>query len=115
MIDRVLIDNAIAHITEQMMKDERPAIRVIEEHLTSICTTEAIARKLLAEDKTLDGAYRSIEDEARKQPRSNGGVCIDPYTGFAIVETYYGITEDDKSDKPLASKERKVVDIMDLI
>lgn len=112
MIDTVLIDKAIAHITNQMMKDKREVIRVIEEHLTGVCKTKAVAEKILVEGKTLDGAYRRIEDEARKQRKSNC-VCIDPWTGFALVEEYYGITGDDKKEKPI--KKPNSIDIMDFI
>lgn len=91
-------DNAIAHITEQMMKDAKdgkpaPEIQAIEEMLTEICTTDAVAEKLLAEGKTPQGAYKAMEDLARKEHLR----CIPPQQAMEIIEKYYGITADDKA------------------
>lgn len=90
-----LTNKAIAHITEQMMEQDNPAIVAIEEHLTELCTTEAVAHKLLADGKRLSNALKAIEKEARK--RAVGGCgCVPSDEGFRIVEDYYGITETDK-------------------
>ncbi|MDD4390298.1 MAG: Cas9 inhibitor AcrIIA9 family protein [Eubacteriales bacterium] len=86
-----IINKAIAHITEEMMKDPNDmAIVAIEEHLTSICTTEAVAVALLTEGKTLKGALGAIQEVARKRQK-NGCGCVSGDEGFAIAEKYYGI------------------------
>lgn len=105
-------NQAIAHITEQMMQENNPAITVIEEYLTNLCTTEEIAEKLLQKGKTLKGALKSIEEVAKKRS-GIGCVCIPDEEGFAIVRDYYGITVE--SQEPSQGKPEKIIDIMDLI
>lgn len=95
-------DEAIARITEQMMstaKDGKPSpeIQAIEEMLTEICTTDAVAEKLMADGKNLQGAFGAIESEARKEKGQSSCVCIPPHKALQIIEQYYGITDDDKA------------------
>lgn len=102
------IGKAIKKITEEMMENQNnTAIRVIEEHLTSICTTNEVAEKILNEEKTLRGALEAIRNEAQKEKVGNCA-CIDDKRGFEIVEKYFGIEEEDK-------KFNKIIDIIDLI
>lgn len=111
-----IINKAIAHITEQMMKEpNNTAIVEIEEHLTKLCKNESIARKLLAEGKTLQGALKEIENRAREIAKI-GAVCIGPQEGFALVERYYDITEADKTEgKVKAKSEPKLIDVTDFL
>lgn len=114
-------DKAIAHITEQMMKKAKdgvpqPEIQAIEEMLTNICTTDAIAEKLLAEGKTLQGAFDAIESAARKEKGSSNCVCIPPNRALEIMEEYYGITQEDKSDRrPSRRKRSAPIDVLSQI
>ena len=108
-----MINRAIEHITEEMMKSQEPYIVAIEEHLTSICTTEAVAAKLLAEGKTLAGAFGEVEKEARRRQK-NQKACIISTEAFQIVEDYYGITDDDKDGKVRMTR-GAVIDITDLL
>lgn len=102
------IGKAIKKITEEMMENQNnTAIRVIEEHLTSICTTNEVAEKILNEEKTLRGALEAIRNEAQKEKVGNYA-CIDDKRGFEIVEKYFEIEEEDK-------KFNKIIDIIDLI
>ena len=94
-------DNAIAHITEQMMKDAQdgkpaPEIQAIEEKLSELCTTDEIADKLMADGKSLQGAFSAIRTEATKRRGGSNCVCIPPNEAQKIIEDYYGITEADK-------------------
>lgn len=103
-----IIGKAIKKITEEMMENQNnTAIRVIEEHLTSICTTNEVAEKILNKEKTLRGALGAIKNEAQKEKVGNCA-CIDDKRGFEIVEKYFGIEEEDK-------KINKIIDIIDLI
>lgn len=100
-----MIDKAIAKITKEMMESENPAIRRIEEHLTGICTNEAVAQKILSDGKTLGGAYEAMKAEARRMAGGSGEICIPDEDGFRIVDRYFGI-EDATAKK---------IDVMDLL
>ena len=90
-----------------MENQNNTAIRAIEEHLTSICTTNEVAEKILNEEKTLRGALEAIKNEAQKEKIGNCAF-IDDKRGFEIVEKYFGIDEENK-------KTNKIIDIIDLI
>lgn len=108
-----MINQAIEHITKEMMKSQEPYIVAIEEHLTSICTTEAVAAKLLAEKKTLAGAFGEVEKEARRRQK-NQKACIVSTEAFQIVEDYYGITAIDKDGRTRMTR-GTVIDVADLL
>lgn len=104
------IDDAIAKLTAECKKNEH--LIPFEEYLTSICMTDAVAEKILAEDKKLKDCFESIKNIARKRAIS-GCAYIPPAEGFEIIENYYGITAEDK-EKPAASKSAdNVIDILD--
>ena len=85
-----MIDKAIEKLTKEMMKLNNPFAQAIEEHLTEICTSDAVAEKILQEGKSLKGACDSIRDVAkisyitkRKMKRCAPGVVIaSGLTGF---------------------------------
>lgn len=81
----------------------------IEEYLTSICTTDAVAEKILDKKKTLKGCLGHMRGIAQKKA-VHGFACIPPEEGFKIIREYYGITDTDKSHTA-----GKVIDIMDYI
>ena len=81
-------DKAIAKITDEAMKIDDPMAFAIEEHLTELCTSNAVAEKLLAEDKSLMQIYDAIWKEAEK--RKKGRVAfIPPEEVFQMVDDYY--------------------------
>lgn len=106
-----MIDKAIAKITDEMMKINTPHAIAVEEHLTEICKTEAVAEKLLNESKSLKEFLDQLLKEAKK--RAKGGVAfIAPDEVWQMVEEYYGITEEDKQ---VASYDHKPAeDIIDI-
>lgn len=108
-----MINKAISHLAEQMMKNQEAYIVAIEEHLTNICTNEKIAQKLLAEGKTVDGAFNAMKKKAEKAAK-NGSACFRDEEGFQIVEEYYGITEEDKGARRSVGS-AKIIDITDLL
>ena len=81
----------------------------IEEYLTSICTTDAVAEKILEKEKTLQKCLDHMRKIAQKKA-VHGFACIPPEEGFKIIGEYYGITEADKSQTV-----GNVIDIMDYI
>lgn len=106
-------DKAIARITDEMMKINTPHAQAVEEYLTGICTTDAVAEKLLDESKSLKGFLDELLKEARK--RSKGNVAyIAPEEVWEMVEKYYGITEEDKSSMVAVTAE-DIIDISDFL
>ena len=83
-------DKAIRKLTEEAMKIDDPVAFAIEEHLTSKIRTNAEASLILAEDKTLKGAYDKVWAEARKRKKGNCAY-IPPEEVFEIVDEYYGL------------------------
>lgn len=105
-----MIDKAIAKLTREMMEANDPGIQAIEEHLTKICTTDEIAKKILAEGKTLEGALKEIENAARKRQTRNGScVCISDAEGFRIIDEYFDIVH------LIGKANRDNINILDLI
>lgn len=87
-----MIDEAIKKITDEMMKLDTPFARAIEEYLTRICTSEAVAEKILEEGKSLQGALDAIKEAARENQQGGVGVVSDE-EGYRIVREYFGITD----------------------
>lgn len=105
-----MIDKAIARITEESNQKGKEYLLPFEEYLTSICTNEKVAAKILAEGKTLQGAFDEMKKAAKKRKTGNFAY-IPPEEGFAIIRNYYGITEADMNAKQERSDR---VDVLDL-
>lgn len=99
------IDEAIAKITREMMADNNPSIQRIEEYLTSKCTTDEVADKLLGEDKNLNDCLKTIKNKAHKMAIS-GMAMVEDSEVFSWVDEYYGI--------PASNPDQEVIDIMSL-
>lgn len=83
-----------------------------EEYLTSICTTDAVADKILEEKKTLQGSFDAMKKVAMKR-KVRDCAYIPPEEGFEIIRNYFGITDADlKGARPRAGG---VLDITDLL
>lgn len=112
----LMINEAIAHITEQAMKiaeqpGKRAAIIKIEEHLTAKCTSEVIAAKLLNKEKSLDELYTSIEKKAKEMAKGTTCVVLTSEEVFNMVDDYYDIA--DATDR--AESAPAEVNIFDLL
>lgn len=104
-----LTDTAIARITDEMMKEKDYLITMLEEHLTSICTTDAVAGKLMQEGKTLKECSKIIWNEASKRKKGNGAHISDAEC-FEMAEKYFEIAEEDKQEVRKVNKP-DVIDI----
>lgn len=106
-------DKAIAKITDEAMKIDDPMAFAIEEHLTSLCTSDRAAQLLLAEDKTLKGAYDKVWAEAKKRKKGNCAF-IPPEEVYEMVDKYYGL--DQIGRKPTKKQEPAAehIDVLDL-
>lgn len=98
------INKAIARITDECKGNEH--LIPFEEYLTSICTTDDVADKILNRDKSLKGCFEKMKSIAQKRAKNNCAY-IPPEEGFRIIRDYYGI-EDSKKTGP-------AIDIMDLL
>lgn len=109
-----MINEAIAKITDEMMKAGDEMTRTLEEYLTSICTNEKVAGKILNPDKTLKEFMKSLWDEASKRKVGMKAVITSDEI-IPMLEQYYEITEEDKagypSRKAAPGKVNPVVDI----
>ena len=97
-------NRAIARITDECKGNDH--LIPFEEYLTSICTTDDVADKILNEDKNLKGCFEKMKSIAKGRA-INGCAYIPPEEGFQIIRDYYGI-EDNKKASP-------AIDIMDLL
>ncbi len=100
-------DQAIVRVTEECQNAEH--LIPFEEYLTSICTTDAIAEKILDEGKTLKGCFENMKNIAKK--RAVGGCAYIPNDeGFSMIRDYYGIDLNEKHEDNGA-----VIDILDYL
>lgn len=100
-----LINKARMHVTEESLKIDKVDknfVRLIEEHLNDICTTEGVANKLLDPKKSLLDFCKKCQDEARKKARANGtGVQCAGFPDsvyYEMAEEYYNILPEDKEE-----------------
>ena len=98
------INKAIARITDECKGNEH--LIPFEEYLTSICTTDDVADKILNRDKNLKGCFEKMKSIAQKRAKNNCAY-IPPEEGFSIIRDYYGIDE--------SKKNSPVIDIMDFL
>lgn len=91
------LEELYTQVCEKLEKETEgiAARQVIAEHLKERCRADVGAcMAVLSDAKTLKGAYKAIEDEARaryQKDRSQNGICITYAEGCAIIEKYYGI------------------------
>ena len=64
-----MIDKAIEKLTKEMMKLNNPFAQAIEEHLTEICTSDAVADKILQEGSDV---YKRQEERCWRRRSSIG-------------------------------------------
>ncbi|MCI9598566.1 MAG: hypothetical protein HFE75_15055 [Firmicutes bacterium] len=109
-----MIDKAIAKITEEAMEDGSPFAEFMEEHLTSICVNEAVARKLLDPGKSLKafvhGITKEYEEKARKRGNGTQAAGAPDRVFHEKAEAYYGVTEADKK-----AGKAGTIDVLDLL
>lgn len=106
-------DKAIAKITDEAMKIDDPLAFAIEEHLTSLCTSDTIATLLLAEDKSLKQAYDNVWAEAKKRKKGNCAY-IPPEEVYEMVEKYYGLVQTGSKPGRHQDLSAERIDVLDL-
>ena len=103
-------DEAIAKMAEEIKGKDY--LIPFEEYLTSICTTDAVAEKLMKEGQSLQGAFGTMRDIAKKR-HVQGCAYIPPEEGFEIIRNYYGIT--DKDMKNSTTQPAQTINVLDLL
>ncbi len=101
-------DKAIAKMTKECQGKDY--LIPFEEYLTGICN-EHIAEKILAEGKSLQGAFDAMKDIAKKR-QVNGCAYIPPEEGFEIIKKYFDIQDEDME---VTKEETEVIDILDFL
>lgn len=86
-----VFERAIDKIRDEMANSKQGYVQAVGEALTEYLQGHPEAEeKLLAKGKTIAGAVKAVEDEARKNKTGNVGV-VDPAKGFEIIMGYFGI------------------------
>lgn len=106
----MMINKAIAKITNEMMEKNDALARLIEEHLTEKCTSIAVAEKILDPNKQLAAIHRMIWDAARKRKERNSAFIPDAEI-YEMIDKYYGI--DTAASRP--AKQQTKINAMDLL
>lgn len=110
----IMVNEAIAHITDQAMKENNPHITKIEEYLTAKCTGNAVAEKLLNKEKSLRELYDDIYEKARKSAVKGAAVMTSEEV-FEMVDEYYGLNAADEMESAAKTQQSKAVNILDFL
>ncbi len=95
-----MIDKAIARINEEMLKSHSDRmLEAVGQYLIDLCTTEAAAKALMDEKKTIAGAVAAMRDAARKKAVGNAYAMTDE-EAWEIVRKYYGLSDAGLSAAP---------------
>lgn len=92
-----MADMDMDRIRDEMAREQPGSpIEAIGEYVTERLNQGAS----VPEGRTLAGAYKAIEDWARKNKGDKTCVCVPPKMAFAIVDRYFGFG--DEGEKPQA-------------
>lgn len=107
-------DKAMDRIRDEMAKKaDHPGVSILGEYFTDRLQKDSgIGEKLMAEGKTLTGAFDEIRRYAEKNRGGNNWAFVPPEKGFAIACGYFGIEYGEAEEK---KKEKKIeTDDLDL-
>lgn len=108
-------DKAIEKITKEAMELNSPFGFFLEEYLTSKCTTDEVAKKLLAEDKSLKTLCNQITNRMRKEAQEANQGKKSAIWGasdevfYQEADKYFGL--DQKTSTPAAADRVNVLDL----
>ena len=89
---------------EMAKKHDKPAVVSVGEVMTELLTAyPEWAAKILAKDKTLEGAYKALEDYARANRKSQSCVYLGPDRAAKVLAGYYGVTVPEPGEAARAS------------
>lgn len=99
------MDEAMDKLRDEMAKESsRPEIRILGEYLTERLMKEpGIAEKIMANGKSLDGAFAHMKAQAQKKAQK-GAYVMASEEALKMLCEYYGITAEAKeAEKPQAA------------
>lgn len=101
-----MLADAIQRIQNEIDSEkDNPNIRVIGEFMIEYIKRYPSAAAVVCTDgKFLSGAYKALEDYARKKPRHGNSVAIAPDEGFEQVLKYFGIEHDPQKGAVIQSR-----------
>ena len=86
-----MIQKAIIKINTEMQKAPNDKyLEAVGHHVIDACTTEANAKAVMNEKKTLAGAMAEVKGAARKMATNGVAIMADDDV-YAIVDKYFGI------------------------
>ena len=92
-----MADMDMDRIRDEMAREQPGSpIEAIGEYVTERLNQGAS----VPEGRTLAGAYKAIEDWARKNRSGKSCVCVPPKMAFAIVDRYFGFGEEEGGQSP---------------
>lgn len=89
------MENAIKKINDEMQKQpDNQCLEIIGQYIIDRCSSQEDADKVNKDDKSLSGAFKAIEEFARKKATAGCAVikdndifdAIDEYFGFSVNE-----------------------------
>jgi len=99
------LDEAMDKLRDEMAKESgRPEIRILGEYLTERLMREpGIAGKIMAEGKSLDGAFAHMRTQAKARAK-DGSYVMASEEALALLCEYYGIpAAAEEPEKPQAA------------
>ena len=109
-----MINKAIEKITKEAMDMGDPFAFFIEEHLTELCTSEAVAQKLLADDKSIKKIATRIRNQMEKEAKEANPGKRSAWWGapdatlLKMVDEYFGL------DQTASEPEQEDINVLDL-
>ena len=106
-----MADMDMDRIRDEMAREQPGSpIEAIGEYVTERLNQGAS----VPEGRTLAGAYKAIEDWARKNRSGKTCVCVPPQMAFAIVDRYFGFSEEPQTLAAPKAVKREEKDDLDL-
>lgn len=106
--NRQMNEMTMDRIRDEMARANNPAMEEIGEYVTRRVAQGAE----VPEGKTLAGAYKEMEDWARKH-QLGGCCCVAPHQAYELIDKYFGFAG--PQDKPVVAPTRpSVMDDLDL-
>ena len=106
------IDDAIAKITNESQGNR--TLIIFEESLTSICTNDIIAEKIMDPNKKLKDCAKKTMESAKKQA-FEGCAMVENEDVYEMIRKYYDISESDVKAHTTHAPSSNVIDITDLL
>ena len=104
-----MIDNAKEKIEAAAAGSDNPMLKMLSKQIIENITTDEVAEKILAENKTLEGCKKTFDDYASKNRKGNQSV-IDPQKAEELIFEYFDIKKED-----ITAKTFGVINILDFV